>query len=67
MSIEGSLAITPQISADGLFWCDEGRATLMMTKTGVYSFPLLDFGNWLRLRADVNGTVKVMLYLVLKE
>jgi hypothetical protein len=70
LTIEGadaSLSVTPQISPDGLFWCDEGRASLYMSKTGVYSFALKDFGNWLRLRADVKGTVKLMFYLVLKE
>lgn len=64
---DASLSVTAQISPDGLHWCDEGGAALHMTKPGVYSFPLRDFGNWLRLRADVKGTVKVMLYLVLKE
>jgi hypothetical protein len=70
MTIDGadaSLAVTPQISPDGLFWCDEGHAPLVMSKPGVYSFALRDFGNWLRLRADVHGSVKVMLYLALKE
>ena len=73
MSMEGAdaaLVVTPQISPDGLFWCDEGRASLVMSKTGLYSFPLREFGNWLRLRAEVagsNASVKVMVYLVLKE
>jgi hypothetical protein len=41
-----------------------------MTQPGLYSFPLRDFGHWLRLRADVQGSgvsVKVMIYLALKE
>ena len=73
MTIEGgdaSLSITPQISPDGLFWCDEGHAPVVMIKPGVYSLALTNFGNWLRLRAEVGGTapsVKVMIYLVLKE
>jgi len=73
MSIDGadaSLTVIPQISPDGLFWCDEGRAPLVMSKAGLYSFPQRDFGNWLRLRAEVKGatpSVKVMIYLVLKE
>jgi hypothetical protein len=72
MKIEGTdaaLVVTPQISPDGLFWCDEGLPPLVMSKPGVYSFPLRDFGNWLRLRAEVKGTnpsVKVMMYLVMK-
>lgn len=73
MTIDGtdaSLTVTPQISPDGLFWCDEGREPPAMTQPGVYSFALREFGNWLRLRAEVNGqnaAVKVMIYLVLKE
>jgi hypothetical protein len=73
MTIEGTdaaLVVTPQISPDGLFWCDEGHSPVVMSKPSVYSFPLRDFGNWLRLRADVQGTnpsVKVMIYLAMKE
>ena len=65
---DASLTVTPQISPDGLFWCDEGRAQLFASKPGVSSFALRDFGNWLRLRGEVKGaSVKVMIYLVLKE
>ncbi len=72
MTIDGadaSLTVTPQISPDGLFWCDEGLAPVVMNRPTVYSFPQRDFGNWLRLRAEVKGanpSVKVMIYLVLK-
>jgi hypothetical protein len=72
LTLEGadaSLSVTPQISPDGLLWCDEGLAPLVMSKPGVYSFPQKEFGNWLRLRAEMNGangSVKVMVYLVLK-
>ena len=67
---DASLSVTPQISPDGLFWCDEGRSALVITKPGLYSFPLREFGHWLRLRAEVQGPnaeVKVMMYLALKE
>ncbi|HEY3837591.1 MAG TPA: hypothetical protein VGL72_13515 [Bryobacteraceae bacterium] len=67
---DASLSVTPQISPDGLFWCDEGHARLLMSQPGLYSFPLRDFGGWLRLRAQVSGempSIKVMIYLVLKE
>ena len=69
-SADAALTVTPQISPDGLFWCDEGLTPLVMSKPGLYSFALRDFGNWLRLRAQVTGaspSVKVMIYLVLKE
>ena len=46
------------------------HAPVVMSKPGVYSFPLRDFGNWLRLRAEVQGTkpsVNAMIYLAMKE
>ena len=73
MTIAGtdtSLTVTPQISPDGLFWCDEGRSPLVISKPGLSSFSLRDFGNWLRLRAEVGGanpSIKIMVYLALKE
>lgn len=73
MTIEGaeaSLSVTPQISPDGLFWCDEGGPPLVMSRPAVYSIAQRDFGNWLRLRAEVKGaspSIKVMIYLALKE
>lgn len=68
--IAGHLQVTPQISPDGLFWCDEGREPLRITSPGLYSFPLRDFGHWLRLRGELTGDgaqVKVMIHLALKE
>jgi hypothetical protein len=70
LELSGVLAVTPQISPDGLFWCDEGRAPLVIDQPGLYSFPLREFGGWLRLRATLEGgsfRVKVMIHLALKE
>jgi hypothetical protein len=73
MTIDGadtSVSVMPQISPDGLFWCDEAGVAAVMSKPGVYSFGQTNFGNWLRLRAQVSGanpSVKVMIYLVVKE
>jgi hypothetical protein len=67
--LKGTLTVTPQISPDGLFWCDEGSAPLPIGKPGLHSFPLRDFGGWLRLRGELSGDqakTKVMIYLVLK-
>jgi hypothetical protein len=64
------LTVTPQISPDGLFWCDEGSTPLLISKPGLYSFALHDFGQWLRLEAQLAGRearVKVLIYLALKE
>ena len=70
IELHGVLSVTPQISPDGLFWCDEGREALRIERPGLYSFPLRDFAHWLRLRADLAGdrpTVKLMIQLALKE
>lgn len=63
------LVLYPQISPDGLFWCDEGSQPLVVKNPGLYSFPLRDFGNWLRLRGAVSGELasfKVIITLTLK-
>lgn len=63
------LVLHPQISPDGLFWCDEGSPPLIIQNTGLYSLPLRDFGNWLRLRGVVSGesaSFKVIISLALK-
>jgi hypothetical protein len=63
------LEIHPQISPDGLFWCDEGSTSLVVHSPGLYSFALRDFGGWLRLHGDVHGesgSFKVIIYVVLK-
>jgi hypothetical protein len=70
IALSGRLSIVPQISPDGLFWCDEGREPLPIDQPGLYSFPLRDFGCWLRLRVELSGDapkVKVMIQLSLKE
>lgn len=65
-----SLDITPQISPDGLVWCDEGSESLRVTEKTLYSFPLREFGHWLRVRGTLEGedlSVKLLIYLALKE
>jgi hypothetical protein len=65
-----SLEAIPQISPDGLFWCDEGSPSLVMRETGLYSLKLREFGQWLRLRCELRGAgprTKVLIYLALKE
>lgn len=64
------LEITPQISPDGLVWCDEGSESLDIAGPGLYSFRLRDFGHWLRVRGTLQGgdpSVKLLVYLALKE
>ncbi len=60
----------PQISPDGLFWCDEGSEPIVMPKEGLYSLALREFGQWLRLRCELAGkssSVMVLIYLAMKE
>jgi hypothetical protein len=64
------ITLTPQISPDGLTWCDEGSAPIRFEGTGMISIALREFGHWLRLRAtlgDGTESVKVLIYLALKE
>ena len=63
------LTLTPQISPDGLFWCDEGGDPLVMTATGLDSMQLGNFGHWLRLAGKLEGQspkVRLLIYLALK-
>lgn len=65
-----SLNLFPEISPDGLFWCDAGSPPIVATKEGMHSLPLRDFGHWLRLRGEFRGTeptAKLLIYLALKE
>lgn len=53
-----------------MFWIDEGTELPVMREEGLYSIKLREFGGWLRLSADLDGSdpeVKVIIYLVLKE
>lgn len=64
------LRVYPQISPDGLHWCDENTEPLQIDSPGLYSFPLKYFGHWLRIRCEMSGEspeVKVVIYLALKE
>lgn len=64
------LGLTPQISPDGLFWCDERPEALVIRQPGVYSLAVREFGQWLRLRGRLAGekpSVRTMIYLALKE
>lgn len=66
----------PQISPDGLVWCDdEDRADPVLLSADaaepvMVSFKQREFGNWLRLKVRLSGErpkVKVLIYLALKE
>lgn len=64
-----TMIVSPQVSPDGLFWCDEGSPPLVIDGAGLYTFPLQGFGCWLRLRGELQGEApcfRVIIYLVLK-
>ncbi len=66
---DGELRVHPQISPDGLHWCDEGSNPLRITGRGLESLPLTNFGSWLRLQGEFVGgldSVRVLIYLALK-
>ncbi len=67
LSDGGRLPCKAQISPDGLHWCDEGGAGIWASATGLYSFPVRDFGGWLRLDCRLEGRAKLLIYLALKE
>ena len=63
------IVLHPQISPDGLAWCDEGTSPLRFIEPGTASIALRDFGHWLRLRVELSGEgveAKVLIYLALK-
>lgn len=58
-----------QISADGLVWCDLADQTCVVGEEGVTSWPVREFGQWLRLRGQLrgNGAIEVRIYLAVKS
>ena len=64
-----------QISPDGLHWCDLDDRRISTGEPGLVSWPVREFGGWLRLKGSVAGdpdsgdtpAAKVMIYLVLKS
>lgn len=69
------LTLTPQISPDGMIWCD-AESPPMRIRPGQDKAPLLyslgqtNFGHWLRLNGELSGeaaSITVIIYLALKE
>lgn len=66
---DAKVTVRAQVSPDGLTWCDYD-GTDHTVADGVGSFPVRDFGHWLRLRGSVSGdddSVTVRIYLALKS
>lgn len=64
------LVLTTQVSPDGLHWCDAECPPQVAEGEGLVSWPVREFGQWLRVRGWVEGdegSVKVLIYLTLKS
>ena len=56
-----------QISHDGIHWCDEGTVSGEI-RDGLNFVRVREFGNWLRLDADVRGgSMKLNIQIACKE
>ena len=70
LALSGRLEASAEISPDGLFWMPEGTPSVAIEQAGLLSFPLREFGHWLRLSLRVTGptpSARVIVYLALKE
>lgn len=66
---ETQLEVRTQISPDGLTWCDHGDVRVI-SGTGLTSWPVREFGQWLRLHGtvlDAEASAKVRIYLAVKS
>ena len=70
LDLTGEIEATAEISADGLFWIPEGSPPVKLAQPGVLSFPVREFGHWLRValrNRDAAPSARVIVYLALKE
>lgn len=66
---DARLTLTTQLSPDGLTWCDAEDAVRRCERTGMITWPVHTFGQWLRLRGSFGGTdaaATMTVYLSLK-
>ena len=66
----GRLAARVQISPDGVDWVDEGAVFAPVSGPGTHFVKLTNFGSWLRVAGDVQGSgaaADVVVYIALKE
>jgi len=70
LDLAGTIEATAEISPDGLFWTPEGGLPVKLQQPGLISFPLRNFGHWLRIvlrNQDAAPSARVIIYLALKE
>jgi hypothetical protein len=69
-SDEASVALRTQISPDGLTWCDYDDVDHVLGEQLLSTWPVREFGQWLRLRGEVTGhgaCVTLRIYLAVKS
>jgi hypothetical protein len=69
MTAGGLLEARAQISPDGIDWVDEGSSFSPATGSGLDFVKLTNFGSWVRIVGDVQGsgaTADVVVYVALK-
>ena len=67
---EAALELISQVSPDGITWCDGEGEMRQVTDQGLVSWPVREFGQWLRLRARVRGDAaafQLRIYLAVKS
>ena len=70
LDLTGSMEASAEISPDGLFWTKEGSPPVTLDQPGLVSFPLREFGHWLRIvlrNRSAAPSARVIIYLALKE
>jgi len=70
LDLSGRIEASAEISPDGLFWIPEGTPPVALEQAGLLTFPLREFGHWLRIVLRMKGaapSARVIVYLALKE
>jgi hypothetical protein len=70
LGLNGAIEVSAEISPDGLFWIKEGSPPVLLDHPGLVSFPVREFGHWLRIALRNIGaapSARVIVYLALKE
>jgi hypothetical protein len=70
LELSGRIEAVAEISPDGQCWIPEGSPPVRLEQPGVLSFPVREFGHWLRVVLRNTGpspSARVIVYLALKE
>jgi hypothetical protein len=65
-----AVRLVTQISPDGLTWCDLDGCEHLVTGTGLVTWPVAQFGQWLRIRGTLAGespSATLRIYLTAKS